>query len=314
MLIVTALGGNALLRRGEPMTAEHQRTNVRLAVAALAELIFAGHSLVITHGNGPQVGLLALQAEASNSNGFPLDVLGAETEGMIGYMIEQELGNILKNDRLATLLTMVRVDAGDPAFSHPTKFIGPIYDAATARQLAGDRGWRVAPDGENWRRVVASPKPLAIVEAKTIDLLVDHGVTVICTGGGGIPVIEQSDGSLTGIEAVIDKDAASALLARQLNADMLLLLTDVDAVYLDYGTPKARALGRIAPETISDAKFPAGSMAPKVAAAIQFTKEMDRPAGIGRLEDAGAIVRGEKGTLFDPRLSAKANMDSLTLP
>lgn len=306
MLIVAALGGNALLRRGEPMTAEHQRANVRLAVAALAELILAGHSLVITHGNGPQVGLLALQAEASNGNGFPLDVLGAETEGMIGYMIEQELGNVLKSHPIATLLTMARVEAGDPAFSHPTKFIGPVYDAATARRLARERGWRIAPDGESWRRVVASPKPLAIIEAKTIALLVDHGVTVICTGGGGIPVIERADGGLTGIEAVIDKDAASALLARQLNADMLLLLTDVDAVYLDYGTPKAQSLGRIAPEMISDAKFSSGSMAPKVAAAILFAKEMDRPAGIGRLEDAGAIVRGEKGTLFDPHMSAKA--------
>ncbi|MBB3570945.1 carbamate kinase [Rhizobium sp. BK491] len=306
MLIVAALGGNALLRRGEPMTAEHQRANIRVAAAALADLIHAGHSLVITHGNGPQVGLLALQAEASNGNGFPLDILGAETEGMIGYMIEQELGNLLKSHQIATLLTMARVEACDPAFSHPTKFIGPIYDAATARRLARERGWRIAPDGESWRRVVASPKPLAIVEAKTIALLVDHGVTVICTGGGGIPVIEQADGRLTGIEAVIDKDAASALLARQLNADMLLLLTDVDAVYLDYGTSKAQSLGRIPPEMLSDVRFPPGSMAPKVAAAIQFAKEMDRPAGIGRLEDAGAIARGEKGTLLDPRLSAKA--------
>jgi carbamate kinase len=305
MLIVAALGGNALLRRGEPMTAEHQRANVRVAAAALADLIHAGHSLVITHGNGPQVGLLALQAEASNCNGFPLDVLGAETEGMIGYMIEQELGNVLKSHQIATLLTMTLVEACDPAFSHPTKFIGPVYDAATARRLATERGWRIASDGESWRRVVASPRPLAIIEAKTISLLVDHGVTVICTGGGGIPVIEQTDGRLTGIEAVIDKDAASALLARQLNADMLLLLTDVDAVYLDYGTPRAQSLGHIAPETISGAKFPAGSMAPKVAAAIQFAKEMDKPAGIGKLEDAGAIIRGEKGTLFDPRLSAK---------
>ncbi len=305
MMIVAALGGNALLRRSEPMTAEHQRANIGVAVAALADVIHAGHSLVITHGNGPQVGLLALQAEASNGNGFPLDVLGAETEGMIGYMLEQELRNLLGNNPIATLLTMARVEAGDPAFAHPTKFIGPVYDAATARRFASERCWRIAPDGESWRRVVSSPKPLAIVEAETIALLVNHGVTVICTGGGGIPVIEQEDGSLTGIEAVIDKDAASALLARQLNADMLLLLTDVDAVYLDYGTPKAQSLGRIPPEMLSEVRFPPGSMAPKVAAAIQFAKEMDRPAGIGRLEDAGAIVRGEKGTLLDPRLSAK---------
>ena len=305
MLIVTALGGNALLRRGEPMTAEHQRANVRLAAMALAELILAGHSLVITHGNGPQVGLLALQAAAPNGGAFPLDVLGAETEGMIGYMIEQELGNILKDNPLATLLTLVRVDEQDPAFLHPTKFIVPVYDAATARQLAKERGWRVAPDGESWRRVVASPKPLGIVEAKVISLLVSHRVTVICTGGGGIPVIQRSDGSLVGIEAVIDKDAASALLAEQLNADMLLLLTDVDAVYLDYGTPRARALGCIAPEAISDQPFPAGSMAPKVAAAVQFAAKMGRPAGIGRLEDAVAIVRAEKGTFLDPQLYSK---------
>ncbi|MFS8116007.1 carbamate kinase [Rhizobium jaguaris] len=305
MLIVAALGGNALLRRGEPMTVEHQRANVRLAAMALAELILAGHSLVITHGNGPQVGLLALQAETSNGSAFPLDVLGAETEGMIGYMIEQELGNILKDNPLATLLTLVRVDAQDPAFLHPTKFIGPVYDAATARQLGGERGWRVAPDGENWRRVVASPRPLAIMEAKVISLLVNHGVTVICAGGGGIPVIERADGSLAGIEAVIDKDAASALLAEQLNADMLLLLTDVDAVYLDYGTPKARALSRIAPEMISDQQFPAGSMAPKIAAAVQFATKMGRPSAIGRLEDATSIVRAEKGTFVDPQLGAK---------
>jgi len=286
------------------MTAERQRENVRTAAPALA-VVAREHELVLAHGNGPQVGLLALQAEASNGNGIPLDVLGAETEGMIGYMIEQELGNVLKNHPIATLLTMARVEAGDPAFSHPTKFIGPVYDAPTARRLGRERGWRIAPDGESWRRVVASPKPLAIIEAKTIALLVNHGVTVICTGGG-IPVIEQADGGLTGIEAVIDKDAASALLARQLNADMLLLLTDVDAVYLDYGTPKARSLGRIAPEMLSGARFPPGSMAPKVAAAIQFAVEMDRPAGIGKLEDASAIVRGEKGTLFDPHLSANA--------
>lgn len=298
MLIVAALGGNALLHRGEAITAEHQRANVRLAATALADLIRFGHSLVITHGNGPQVGLLALQAEAANGGNFPLDVLGAETEGMIGYMIEQELGNILKDVPLATLLTLVQVDSHDPAFLHPTKFIGPIYDAATARQLAGERGWRVAPDGESWRRVVASPKPLAILEAKVISLLVHNGVTVICTGGGGIPVVEQCDGSLAGVEAVIDKDAASALLAEQLNADMLLLLTDVDAVYVDYGTPRARALRRFAPDTMSGQHFPAGSMAPKVAAAIQFAQRTGRQAAIGALQDATGITRGKKGTLF----------------
>lgn len=298
MLIVAALGGNALLRRGEVLTAENQRANVKRAAVALAELIKAGHSLVITHGNGPQVGLLALETAGPDGAGLPLDVLGAETEGMIGYMIEQELAGILKDHRFGTLLTLVKVNADDPAFQRPTKFIGPVYAAETARKLAAERGWKVAPDGEKWRRVVASPAPQAILEADVISLLVRQGVTVICTGGGGIPVIEGRDGSLQGAEAVIDKDAASALLAEQLGADMLLLLTDVDAVYADFGKPAARPLAKIDLSAVDESQFPAGSMRPKIAAAARFSGSGARRAAIGRLEDAAAIVAGAKGTIF----------------
>mgnify|MGYP001048524625 CR=1 FL=1 len=299
MRIVVALGGNALLRRGEPMTADNQRDNVRRAASALAALIGEGHSVVITHGNGPQVGLLALQSAADPDGGsFPLDVLGAESAGMIGYMIEQELGNLLKERLFATLLTQVKVDPHDPAFAHPTKPIGPVYDEAAARKLATERSWRIAPDGDKWRRVVPSPKPLAILEASVISFLVERGVIVICTGGGGVPVIARDDGSLCGVEAVIDKDLASSLLARQLQADMLLLLTDVDAVYVDYGTAAARALRRVSPKELSGKNFAAGSMGPKVSAAIEFVEATGNSAAIGRLEDAVEIVRGRQGTSF----------------
>ncbi|MER8491560.1 carbamate kinase [Mesorhizobium australicum] len=300
MLIVVALGGNALLRRGEPMTAGNQRANIVRAAAVLAKLVGEGHSIVVTHGNGPQVGLLALQAAAtSDGRTFPLDVLGAESAGMIGYVIEQELGNLLKEKLFATLLTQVKVDPHDPAFAHPTKPIGPVYDQATARGLAEERGWQIAPDGDKWRRVVPSPKPLEILEASVISFLVEHGVIVICTGGGGVPVIARDDGSLCGVEAVIDKDLASSLLGRQLRADMLLMLTDVDAVYIDYGTATARALRRVTPREISERNFPAGSMGPKVRAAIEFAKAMGKPAVIGKLDDAIKIVKGECGTWFE---------------
>ncbi len=301
MRIVVALGGNALLRRGEPMTAETQRANVRRAVAALLPLFESGHQLVITHGNGPQVGLLALQAAAGPKEGaYPLDVLDAESEGMVGYLIEQELDNALPSGRLvATLLTQILVDRRDPAFGRPTKPIGAVYDKAEAETLARARGWTVAEDGKGWRRVVASPRPLQILEARVIGLLVSQGVTVICAGGGGIPVLERSDGSLVGIEAVIDKDLASALLARQLGADHLLLLTDVDGVYLDWGTDAAKAIKRAGVGALNPGDFAMGSMGPKVEAASQFAAETGRPASIGRLEDAALILTGAAGTRFD---------------
>ncbi len=301
MLIVAALGGNALLRRGEPLTAANQRANVKRAAVALAELIADGHSLVITHGNGPQVGLLALETAGPNGADLPFDVLGAETQGMIGYMIEQELIGMVKDRRFATLVTLVKVDANDRAFRNPTKFIGPAYTAATAQKIGSERGWQIAPDGEMWRRLVASPAPKTIVEADIISLLVKEGITVICTGGGGIPVIDGGDGSLQGVEAVIDKDAASALLAEQLGADMLLLLTDVDAVYEGFGTPGARLLTRLDPEQVDETKFPTGSMRPKIAAATRFVRSGGRRAAIGRLEDATAIVAATKGTAFSAK-------------
>lgn len=299
MRIVVALGGNALLKRGEPMTAENQRANVRRAAAVLADLVRGGHTLVITHGNGPQVGLLALQAAASSESPFPLDVLDAESAGMIGYVLQQELGNAMKGKLFATLLTQVRVDPHDPAFASPTKPIGPVYDEATARKVAAARGWQIAPDNDKWRRVVASPKPLEILEIEVLSFLIEHGVIVICTGGGGIPVIELESGAIAGVEAVIDKDFASSLLARQLKVDMLLMLTDVDAVYRGWGTQDARALGHVSCSDVSGDRFPAGSMGPKVAAAIEFVVATGNTAAIGRLEDAVQVVQGSRGTWIE---------------
>jgi carbamate kinase len=300
MKIVVALGGNALLKRGEPMTADNQRANVRRAAAVLAELVAAGHSLVITHGNGPQVGLLALQAAASPDPPFPLDVLDAESAGMIGYVLQQELGNAIKDRLFAALLTQVKVDPHDPAFSTPTKPIGPVYDEPTARRLAAERGWQIAADNDKWRRVVASPKPLEILEAEVLRFLVERGVVVICAGGGGIPVVELADGSLAGIEAVIDKDFASSLLARQLDADLLLLLTDVDAVYADWGLASARPLANVQACDFVPGDFPAGSMRPKVEAAVEFVSASGKPAAIGKLEEAVKIVGGIRGTWIEP--------------
>jgi carbamate kinase len=301
MRIVIALGGNALLRRREPMTAQTQRANVKRAVAALLPLFEAGHQVVITHGNGPQVGLLALQAAAGPKDGaYPLDVLGAESEGMVGYLIEQELDNTLPGGRLvATLLTQILVDRRDAAFRHPTKPIGPVYDEAEAAQVSKARGWTVADVGGGWRRVVPSPRPLQVLEARVIELLASQGVTVICAGGGGIPVLERSDGTLVGVEAVVDKDLASALLARQLGADHLMLLTDVDGVYLDWGSPSARLIKRAGPRALDPADFAPGSMGPKLKAAIGFTAETGRPASIGRLENATRILVGAAGTRID---------------
>lgn len=303
MRIVVALGGNALLKRGEPMTAANQRANVAGAAAALATLAAAGHELIITHGNGPQVGLLALQAAATPDTPMPLDVLDAESAGMIGYMLQQELANVMKNRLFATLLTQVLVDFGDRAFQVPTKPIGPMYDKATAERLAAERAWSVAPDGKGWRRVVPSPKPLDILEKEVISFLVDKGVIVICAGGGGIPVVRLPSGSISGVEAVVDKDYASCLLARQLNAEMLLLLTDVDAVYRNWGTPEAERIATMLPQDAPAERFPPGSMGPKIAAAAEFAAS-GQPAAIGRLEDALLIANGERGTRMLPLIQA----------
>lgn len=299
MRILVALGGNALLKRGEPMRAATQRANVDTAAVALAALIAAGHQLIITHGNGPQVGLIALQAAAGPADGvYPLDILGAESEGMIGYLIELALRNLLPPGALvACLLTQTRVSATDPAFQHPTKPIGPVYEEAEARGFAKSLGWSVAPDGPKWRRVLASPEPLEILEAPVIAMLADGGVTVICAGGGGIPVVTAAEDGLVGIEAVIDKDRASALLAISLKAGMLLLLTDVDAVYSDFGKPDAKRLSNLDAARIDLAAFAAGSMRPKVEATGIFARASGGKAAIGRLQDAAAIIAGAAGTV-----------------
>jgi len=299
MRVVIALGGNALLRRDEALTADNQRHNVKIAAQALAPIALE-HELVITHGNGPQVGLLALQSAIDRpEQAYPLDILGAESEGMIGYLIEQELENLLPPERrCATLLTQIEVDAHDPAFKHPAKPIGPIYAEMEARKLAHEKGWSIAPDGEHFRLVVASPKPQRILELSVIQLLVEQGIVVICAGGGGIPVVRRTDGGLVGVEGVIDKDFASALLARELKADVFLMLTDVDAVYCDWATPGERAIRRAAPQAMRSFAFAPGSMGPKVEAACEFVEQTGAMAGIGRLDEVLAIPSGEAGTLI----------------
>ena len=294
--VVIALGGNALIRRGESADAQTQRANVARAVRAVAA-VARRRQVVVTHGNGPQVGLLALQAEVYRAVApYPLDVLGAESEGMIGYLLEQALMNALPERPVATLLTQVRVDAGDPAFGEPSKPIGPVYDEPAGRRLTAERGWAVAPDGDGVRRVVASPEPRAILELATIRLLLEAGVLVVCAGGGGIPVTTTPEGAVHGVEAVVDKDRAAALLAEQLGADALLLLTDVPRVVAGWGTADAVALDRATPAQLRDLPFAAGSMGPKVEAASRFAERTGRPAAIGALDDAEEILVGRAGT------------------
>ncbi|HIG38741.1 MAG TPA: carbamate kinase [Candidatus Poseidoniales archaeon] len=299
MRVVVALGGNALLKRGQPLTAENQRRNVAIAAEALAPLAH-DYQLVISHGNGPQVGLLSLQSAAYEEvEEYPLDILGAQTEGMIGYMIEQELGNLLPMEEpLATILTMVEVDPEDPAFDNPTKPIGPVYSEQEAKTLAKQKGWSVAPDGEYWRRVVASPEPQRIFEMRPIHWLLENGTTVICAGGGGIPTVYKPDGTLEGVEVVVDKDRASALLAFELDAGLLILATDTDGVYLDWGTEDARRIERVTPEQIEQYEFEEGSMRPKVEAACGFVRRSGGRAVIGSLTDMQGMVAGTAGTQF----------------
>jgi carbamate kinase len=296
MRVVAALGGNALLRRGQPLTAENQRENVAVAARALLPIALA-HRLVLTHGNGPQVGLLALQNAAYHPDEtYPLDILDAESEGMIGYLLEQELGNLLPGRRMATLLTRIEVARDDPAFMHPTKPIGPVYERDEAERLAAERGWTIAPDGAKWRRVVPSPEPRRILELPVIERLVEDGTLVICAGGGGIPVV-SGHGGYGGVEAVIDKDLAGALLARSLHADAFLMLTEVDAVYEGFGTPEATPIRHISPREVDPSAYAAGSMGPKVAAAKRFAETDGGFAVIGQLADAERMLAGEAGTM-----------------
>jgi carbamate kinase len=292
--VVVALGGNALLRRGQPADAANQLPNIATAVAAIADLA-RDHQVVVTHGNGPQVGLLALQSEALRDvTPYPLDVLGAESEGMIGYLLEQQLINALEGRPVATLLTQVTVGPDDPAFANPTKPIGPIYDQPTAQRLAAERGWSIAPDGEHYRRVVPSPEPRSIIELAALQLLVGSGVLVVC--GGGIPVVLDQHQRLHGIEAVIDKDLSAALLATQLDADALLMLTDVPNVEAGWRTPHAQPLTDVTTDELRTLKFAAGSMAPKIEAACRFADATGGIAAIGALTDAPALLRGDRGT------------------
>ena len=299
MTIVVALGGNALLKRSDPMTAEVQRKNVRVAAKALAPLV-EHHNLVLAHGNGPQVGLLALQAAAyKDVEAYPLDVLGAQTEGMIGYMIEQELGNLLPFEKpLATILTMVEVDPNDPAFDNPTKFVGPQYSREDADRLAAEKGWTFKMDGDKPRRVVASPQPKQIFELDPIKWLIEKGTVVICAGGGGIPTAYLPDGTrtLVGSEAVIDKDLASELLAQELGADLFVMATDAPGVYAEWGMPSQHLLSEVTPDQIEAYEFAEGSMGPKVQAAARFARKTGKRAAIGSLEDIEAIVAGTAGT------------------
>lgn len=306
MRLVVALGGNALLPRGAAMSLAAQQSALRRAAQALAPLVLA-HEVLLTHGNGPQIGLLALREAAAGAAGalppggpVPLDVLGAESEGMIGYLLEQELDNALPDDRvIASLLTRVLVDRDDPAFARPTKFIGPGYDRAEAEALARRHGWTIGRDGAAWRRTVPSPAPVAILEARAISLLLRHGATVICAGGGGIPVVARPDGGHEGVEAVIDKDLASALIARLVAADGLVMLTDVPGVALDFGGPGQRWLRRAAPAALRALDLPAGSMGPKVQAACDFVAETGGFAVIGALEQAAEVLAGRAGTRIE---------------
>jgi carbamate kinase len=301
MKIVVALGGNALLQRGEPPDSEIQANHIEAAVHALVPLA-RDHALVITHGNGPQIGLLALEnaSDTSLSHPYPLDVLGAQTQGMVGYWLLQALQNELPHRQVACVVTQTLVADDDPAWATPTKFIGPVYDKDEAERLADERGWQVRADGPAWRRVVASPEPMAIVEESLVELLLWQEVIVVCAGGGGIPVVRDANGSLRGVEAVVDKDRTSALLAASVKADGLLLLTDVAGVEDGYGSPGARLIRRTSTAELRRLHLPAGSMGPKVDAICEFAERTGHFAAIGSLTDAEAILRGEAGTFVAP--------------
>ena len=302
MLILVALGGNAILRRGEPLTADAQLANVRVAVRAIAA-VARDHHLVLTHGNGPQVGHMALQAATCHDGEpYPLDIIGAATAGMIGYMIEQEIGNTLDPEiPLATLLTRVEVDPEDPAFRSPSKFIGPVYNKAESDDLARSRGWTFGMDGDKWRRVVPSPMPKSVIWHSPIQWLLDKGTLLLCAGGGGIPVVFRKDTqTFVGVEAVVDKDLVSGLLARELEADVFVIATDVEGVYQNYGTGEERIIRRTTPRQLELYEFPPGSIAPKVDAACRFVRETGNNAIIGSLENLRMIIDGKSGTIVEP--------------
>ncbi len=301
MKVVVAVGGNALLRRKQLASAQNQLENVRVAARGLAA-VARQHELVVVHGNGPQVGLLALQAEAYPAvPAYPLDMLGAESDGLIGYLLEQEIGNALGGARsVATLLTRIEVEADDAAFDAPSKPIGPLYDAEQAATLRHTRGWTLALDGDGWRRVVPSPAAREIVDARPVGWLLERGAVVICGGGGGIPVVQDGQGRWCGVEAVIDKDDCAALIAERLDADALVIATDVDAVYAHWGTPLQQPWHEVTVLELERTRFARGSMQPKVAAACRFVHRTGRRASIGSLDAIEALLAGEAGTRVLP--------------
>ncbi|KAI3435537.1 hypothetical protein D9Q98_001602 [Chlorella vulgaris] len=295
-VVVVAFGGNALLKRGEPLTMEAQQRNARSAAVAVKQLVDAGYRVCVTHGNGPQVGLLAEQDPAAR-----LDVLDAETEGQLGFVLELELQNVMQDRQVAVLLTQVVVDLADEAFQSPRKQVGPHYSQQEAQRLADAKGWTVAPDGDSYRRVVASPLPLDIVEAGPINTLLQAGVIIVCCGGGGIPVsVDSASGQKRGVEAVVDKDEASALLGIKLRAEWLLMLTDATAIFDPAAWP-AEQRPVPSPARCSQLKgmgFASGSMAPKVAAACRFVAATGARAGVGSIQDALGIISGQAGTVI----------------
>ncbi|MGW0835079.1 carbamate kinase [Streptomyces prunicolor] len=305
MRIVVALGGNALLHRGERPDAAVQQANVDRVATALAALAH-DHELVITHGNGPQIGLLAVESatDPALSTLYPLHLLGAQTQGMIGSLLARTLHDALPGRRIAALVTHTLVRVDDPAFEHPTKFVGQVYPYDVASALARKRGWHIAADTIGWRRVVPSPAPERILETDTIHDLLGSGTLVICAGGGGIPVTADSDtGALSGAEAVVDKDLTAALLAEHLKADFLLILTDVPCVYTGYGTPDQQPVLGATPADLRRGGFPEGSMGPKTEAAARFVEHTGGLAAIGALDAAYEIVHGRSGTLVRPDLT-----------
>jgi carbamate kinase len=301
MRIVIAVGGNALLRRKQAATAQNQLDNVRIAAQGLAA-VAKKHELIVVHGNGPQVGLLAMQSEAFAAvPPYPLDMLGAETDGLIGYLLEQEIGNQLGPQRsVATLLTRVEVEPDDAAFDAPSKPIGPVVDAARAEAWRQERHWVMARDGDGWRRVVPSPAARDIVDTRPIRWLLERGSVVICGGGGGIPVRRDSGGGYCGVEAVIDKDDCAALLAERLDADALIIATDVEAVFIDWGTAAQQPLHEVTVLELQHHRFAAGSMQPKIGAACRFAQQTGRPAAIGALDRIEDLVAGQTGTRVLP--------------
>jgi carbamate kinase len=301
MRIVVGLGGNALLERGEPPDSDIQESHVANAVGALEPLL-QRHDLVITHGNGPQVGVLAVESagDPALSHPYPFDVLGAQTQGMIGYWLVQALQGAGAGKPAACLICRTVVHPRDPAFGQPSKFVGPVYDEATALRLAADQGWDVRQDGKAWRRVVPSPEPIGLLELDMIRVLVSRGVIVVCAGGGGVPVVADGPRRFRGVEAVVDKDLTAALLAQAVEASALLLLTDVEAVIDGYGTPQARPIRRTTPRELRARSFPAGSMGPKVEAVCRFVEKTGAMAAIGRLAAAAALLDGTAGTIVVP--------------